>query len=245
MSPSPKKYRALFSSDWSECLAPSGPFDCIFFSYPALKEPLIKVFRQYTSNAISLGQAIGQIQELMPGPVTETMMDSYLEACYETYPGAADFIRWCQEQDILFMINTTGMRGYTQRVLARGWLPRITALSAHPLISYPQGPTDPEVFLPLREIQDKAANSATVAQKYGIPAGRIMVMGDSGGDGPHFVWAASVKALIIASRPKPSLEKYCAQRGIHIHHRIGTSDQPQDANFMEMVPWVEEYLAGT
>ncbi len=245
MARNPRTYRALFSSDWSECLAPSGPFDCIFFNYPDLKEPLVKVFRQYTSNVIPLGEAIRQIEALMPGPLTEPMMDAYLEASYETYPGAADFVRWCQENDILFMLNTTGMRGYTQRVLAKGWLPHITALSAHPFISYPEAPTDPEIFLPLLEIQDKAANSASVAEKYGISPGRIIIMGDSGGDGPHFAWGASVKALLIASRPKPSLEKYCAEKNIVIHHRIGSADEPYKAHFMEMVPWVEAYLAAT
>jgi len=239
------RYRALFSSDWSECLAPSGPFDCIFFNYPDLKEPLTQVFRQYTSNVISLGEAIHRIETLMPGPVTEAMMDAYLDAAYGTYPGAAEFIHWCGENDILFMLNTTGMRGYYQRVLAKGLLPHVPALSAHPFISYPEGPTDPHIFLPLLEIQDKAANSAAVAEKYGISAGRIMVMGDSGGDGPHFAWGAQMNALLIASRPKASLEKYCAHRGIAIHHRIGTADEPNIANFMDMIPWVEAYLAGT
>ncbi|MEJ5365119.1 MAG: hypothetical protein WHS86_08470 [Desulfosoma sp.] len=240
-----RRYRALFSSDWSECLAPSGPFDCIFFNYPDLKDPLIAVFRQYTSNVITLGEAIGRIEALMPGPVTEAMMDVYLDAAYGTYPGAAEFIRWCGDNDILFMLNTTGMRGYYQRVLAKGLLPSVPALSAHPFISYPERSSDPEIFLPLYEIQDKAANSAAVAEKYGIPAGRIMVMGDSGGDGPHFAWGAQVNALLIASRPKASLEKYCADRGIAIHHRIGTAGEPHKANFMDMVDWVESYLAAS
>lgn len=236
-------YRALFSSDWSECLAPSGPFDCIFFNYPHLEEPLTTIFRQYTSNQIRLSQAIERIEAMMPGPITEAMMDNYLEVSYDTYPGAAEFIRWCQDNDILFMLNTTGMKGYYQRVLAKGWLPSMPALSAHPFIRYPEGPTDPETFLPLMEIQDKATNSAAVAEKYGIPAGRIIIMGDSGGDGPHFAWGAQIGALLIASRPKPSLEKYCADRNIVIHHRIGTADTPEKGNFMEMVPWVETYLA--
>jgi len=236
------RYRALFSSDWSECLAPSGPFDCIFFNYPELKDPLIRVFRQYTSNVITLGEAIRQIEALMPGPVTEAMMDAYLEASYGTYPGAAELIQWCHENDILFMLNTTGMKGYTQRILAKGLLPHVPALSAHPFIGYPTRPTDPETFLPLLEIQDKATNSAAVAQQYGIPAGRIIVMGDSGGDGPHFAWGAQMGALLIASRPKPSLEKYCAERGILIHHRIGTAENPDKAHFMDLVPWVEAYL---
>ncbi len=236
------RYRALFSSDWSECLAPSGPFDCIFFNYPDLKEPLTTVFRQYTSNVITLGEAIGRIEALMPAPVTEAMMDTYLDAAYGTYPGAAEFIRWCGENHILFMLNTTGMKGYYQRVLAKGLLPSVPALSAHPFIGYAERSTDPEMFLPLYEIQDKAANSAAVAEKYGIPAGRIIVMGDSGGDGPHFAWGAQVNALLIASRPKPSLEKYCADRGITIHHRIGTAEEPHKVNFMDMVDWVQSYL---
>lgn len=236
-------YSALFSSDWSECLAPSGPFDCIFYNYPDLKAPLTAIFRQYTANAISLGEAIRRIEAMMPGPVTEAMMDAYLKASYDTYPGVVTFIRWCHENHILFMLNTTGMKGYYQRALALALLPHVPVLSAHPFISFSEGPTDPHFFLPLYEIQDKGTNSAAVAEKYGIPAGRIIIMGDSGGDGPHFAWGTQVKALLIASRPKPSLEKYCAQRGIVIHHRIGTADAPEKGNFMEIVPWVEAYLA--
>jgi len=29
-------YKAIVSSDWSECLAPSGPFDCLAFSQSLL-----------------------------------------------------------------------------------------------------------------------------------------------------------------------------------------------------------------
>ncbi|SMC28342.1 Phosphoserine phosphatase [Desulfacinum hydrothermale DSM 13146] len=236
------RYRALFSSDWSECLSPGGPFDCIFFNYPNLRDPLTAVFRQYTSNAISLGEAIRRIEKLLPGPVTQEMMDAYLEASFATYPGAAELMDWCRENRILFMLNTTGFQGTYQRILAKGLLPPLAALSAHPFIHYPEGPTDPPVFHPLREIQDKAANSEAVAEAFGIGAGRIIVMGDSGGDGPHFQWAAQKQGLLIASRPKPSLERYCAERGITIHHRIGSADDPHKAHFLELIPWIEGYL---
>jgi phosphoserine phosphatase len=236
------RYRALFSSDWSECLSPGGPFDCIFFNYPDLQEPLTAVFRQYTSNAITLGDAIRRIQDLLPGPITQEQMDAYLDASFAVYPGAAELIRWCEENRVLFMLNTTGFQGTYQRILAKGLLPPVAALSAHPFLRYPQSPTDPPVFHPLQEIQDKAANSAAVAEAFGIGPGRIIVMGDSGGDGPHFQWGASVGALLIASRPKPSLERYCAERGIPIHHRIGTAEEPEKGHFLELVPRIEAYL---
>jgi hypothetical protein len=31
-----RKYKAIVSSDWNECLAPSGPFDFISFNHPEL-----------------------------------------------------------------------------------------------------------------------------------------------------------------------------------------------------------------
>ena len=34
------KYKAIISSDWNECLAPTGPFDPIAFVYPEIKPRL-------------------------------------------------------------------------------------------------------------------------------------------------------------------------------------------------------------
>jgi len=52
------QYRALVSSDWSECLSPNGPFDPLSFNYPEYKEELEEIFNRYTGNIISLNDAL-------------------------------------------------------------------------------------------------------------------------------------------------------------------------------------------
>lgn len=246
-----RNYRALLSSDWNECLSPCGPFDFIFFTYPDLREDLTRVFRQYTANSISLGEAIGRIKQLMPRSISADEMDAYIAASFQTYPGLADWIEWCRSQDILFMINTTGMQGYFQRVFARGLLPSIPALSAHPMIRYGDLPNDPDVILDLLEIQDKPKNTETAVHLFGITSGKIIVMGDSGGDGPHFEWGAKAGALLIGSMTKPSLEAYCEGRGIVIDVLFGDAESIQcrserpmyaSGDFMALAPIVKEYL---
>ena len=39
-----RPFTAIFSSDWSECLSPSGPFDFIGFAYPQLGSELQEIF---------------------------------------------------------------------------------------------------------------------------------------------------------------------------------------------------------
>ena len=51
-------FNAMISTDWNECLAPSGPFDPISFAYPYLSQELESVFRLYTGNKMTLGQAV-------------------------------------------------------------------------------------------------------------------------------------------------------------------------------------------
>ena len=51
------KYKAVFSSDRNEYLAPCGPFDLISFTYPALEPELAGVRRQYAGNGILLTEA--------------------------------------------------------------------------------------------------------------------------------------------------------------------------------------------
>jgi len=80
-------YRALFSSDWNECLAPCGPFDVMAFHYPDLNDPLNVIFKQYTGNKISLGEAAEQIKQLLPSPITRDQMDAYLKAAFQRYTG--------------------------------------------------------------------------------------------------------------------------------------------------------------
>jgi hypothetical protein len=74
---------------------------------------------------------------------------------------------------------------------------------------------------PLLEITDKGLLTAKAAGHFGISHEKIIVMGDSGGDGPHFEWAGSVGAATIASMAKPSLLSYCRRRHLQITHRFG------------------------
>jgi hypothetical protein len=216
-----RPFKAIFSSDWSECLSPSGPFDFIAFVYPQIAPELQEVFRSYTGNRISLGEACSRIKKAIPGPITPDMMDAYLDRSYAVYRGVPALIQWCLGKGILFMLNTTGMIGYFQRVFAKGLLPQIPVLSANPMFRYPAGGGDPPLLLDLRETQDKGRNTAAVAARMGIPAARVIVMGDSGGDGPHFEWAHGAGAFIISSMTKPSLAAYCDQKGIPIGRRFG------------------------
>ena len=217
-----RPFKAIISSDWSECLSPSGPFDFIAFNFPQLEPKLNEVFPSYTGNRISLGEASGS-RRCLPGPVTTDMMDAYLDQAFAVYRGVPELIEWCLGKGILFMLNTTAMIGYFQRVFAKGLLPRVPVLSANPLIRFAASGTDPGDVYELNETRDKGKNTAAVVQHFGIPAGRIVVMGDSGGDGPHFEWAARAGAFIIGSMTKHSLSSYCRERDIPIRLRFGVS----------------------
>ena len=50
---------------------------------------------------------------------------------------------------------------------------------------------------------------------------KIILMGDSGGDGPHFEWGAGIGAFLIGSMTKPSLQEYCQSKSILIDCRFG------------------------
>lgn len=216
-----KAYRALVSSDWNECLAPCGPFDVIGFHFPALAPAVEAIFRRYTANAIALSSAIGEVVRLLPDPITAIHMDAYLRSAFATYAGVAELMETCREQGILFMINTTGMRGYFQRAVATHRLPPPSALSAHPLIGFEDDSADTGPFYPLLEIADKARNTAAAAAHFHIPPEKIILMGDSGGDGPHFQWGARVGAHLIGCMVKASLGDYCRRAGITLDHHFG------------------------
>jgi len=244
-------YKAMVSSDWSECLSPSGPFDCLAFNHPEFETDLAAVFRQYTANRISLGQASAKIKSLFPNPLSPDLMDDYLDASFATYTGVPDLIQWCQDNQILFMINTTGMIGYFQRIFAKGLLPPVPVLSAHPMIRYPGLKSDPPHVYKLFETRDKGQNTETVARSLGIQAGKIIVMGDSGGDGPHFEWGTGSGTFLIGSMTKASLDSYCREKGIVINLRFGLDyskgekkDQQKelDINFMDLTTRVEEIV---
>jgi 2-hydroxy-3-keto-5-methylthiopentenyl-1-phosphate phosphatase len=246
-----KAYKAIISSDWSECLAPCSPFDFISFNYPQLTTRLEAIFKQYTGNHISLGEAARQIRKMLPDPITENQMDAYLDHSFSTYPGVPELIEWCLSKDILFMINTTGMAGYFQRICAKGLLPGIPLLSAHPMVRYPRQNSDPYHIYSLFEIKDKAKNTEAAIKTHQIPPNKIIIMGDSGGDGPHFEWGAKVNAFLIGSMTKPSLENYCLTRKIKINFKFGISraqSQNKDlkkemqVNFMDLSSCIQAVL---
>lgn len=245
------KYKAIVSSDWNQCLAPCGPFDFIAFNYPELESDLESIFKQYTDNIISLGESNRHIQNLLPGPITEEQMDTYLDKSFITYKGVPDLIEWCLNHDILFMINTTGMIGYFQRIFFKSLLPTVPVLSAHPMMRFSERETDPNYLYDLLEIQDKRKNTETVTRMFNISPEKIILMGDSGGDGPHFKWGAKIGAFLIGSMTKPSLESYCQTKGINIDLRFGlsyTSDAKKDPDkemqidFMDLSSILQEWL---
>ena len=245
------RYKGMISSDWNECLAPCGPFDPIAFAYPELETNLSGIFRAYTSNQISLSEATRRIGALLPKPTTEKQMDAYLDESFVTYRGVTDLIRWCTRNHILFMVNTTGMQGYFQRALAKDLLPEGIVVAANPMISYPRHGMK---LYEVREIEDKAKNTEKVMRAHGIPPNKVILIGDSGGDGPHFEWGSSVGAYLLGSMTKPSLESYCRKKGIKINTRFGVmyaegekkdSQREMEVDFMGLVPVIEEALTGT
>ena len=163
-------YRGLISTDWNGCLAPCGPFDAIAFHYPALAPELTRIFGRYTANVITLGQAARRVERLMPGPLPPARMDAYLQSAFVTYKGVPELIEWCAREGVLFMVNTTGMIGYFQRALALGLLPSLPALSAHAMVRFAPGASDPAWIYELNETDDKALHTAAMAQKAGVPA---------------------------------------------------------------------------
>jgi hypothetical protein len=197
---------------------------------------------------------VHQLKPLLPAPISPEQMDAYLTLRFQTYTKVPELIRACEKEGILFMVNTTGMIGYFQRILAQALLPPLPALSAHPMTRYAAGPHDPAEILPLLETTDKGVHTANLATKYNIPATNIIIMGDSGGDGPHFAWGAQVGAVLIASMAKPSLMKYCAKRHIAIDHFFGHTYADSEAisthkelayDFMDLWPVILDTIGDT
>ena len=226
-------YRALVSSDWSECLSPNGPFDPLAYAYPQLQAELTRIFKDYTGNRISLQTAYATITDAMPGPITVEQMDAYLDESFRTYTGVPELLTWCAENDILFMINSTGTQAYFQRVFAKGLLPSIPLVAANPLIRFPEQGDSSRYRCEVNEIVDKATNTERVMRDTNLPVDKIAVMGDSGGDGPHFAWAAGLGIYSIGSMPKVSLQDYCQSRNITIDKHFGLTYAPGEARRLE------------
>jgi 2-hydroxy-3-keto-5-methylthiopentenyl-1-phosphate phosphatase len=246
------KYRALISSDWNECLAPSGPFDPIAYAYPEMGPELSAIFREYTGNRIPLELAVRRIGGLLPEPFPMSQMDHFLETSFSIYRGVPEFIEWANSTDIIFMINTTGMQGFFQRAIEKELIPEVPLVAANPLISYPDDRNQSRYQFTVNRIQDKPWNTQAAASSVGIPSNRVIVIGDSGGDGPHFEWGSSVGALIVGSMTKVSLTKYCEEKGIQIDQRFGISyvtdetrnlEREMQFDFMDLTHIIDKFLA--
>jgi 2-hydroxy-3-keto-5-methylthiopentenyl-1-phosphate phosphatase len=246
-----QNYKAIVSSDWNQCLAPCGPFDPIVYNHPHLTFDLTNIFEAYTSNKITLGTANEKIRELLPEPFSIKQMDDYLDAAFLMYKGVPELIKWCESNRILFMINTTGVTGYFQRIFAKNLLPKVPVISANSMIQYPPTKTDPLQIYHLKEIEDKGKNTERAMEHYGISGRKIVLIGDSGGDGPHFKWGKKHEAYLIGSMLKQSLKNYCDKRGIEIDLLFGSTylkDEKRNeknemlADFMELSSVFEKIL---
>ncbi|MGC8605262.1 MAG: hypothetical protein ACP5VS_16465 [Desulfomonilaceae bacterium] len=245
------KYKALISSDWNECLAPTGPFDPIAFVYPTLKPELDIIFNKYTGNEISLSNAVKKILELVPEPLSIQQMDTYLSESFSIYKGVYKFIEWAMSEKILFMINTTGMQGFFQRAIAKKLIPSVPLVAANPTLHFAEPSSKDCYRFTVDEILDKPRNTEAVANAFGIPTNKIVVIGDSGGDGPHFEWGASVGAFLVGSMTKYSLSKYCQEKNVTINHRFGINysqgqiRSPQEEmkfDFTELTAVIQDFL---
>lgn len=143
-------------------------------------------------------------------------MDDYLNNAFVTYKGVSGLIQWCARHNILFMINTTGLMGYFQRVFAKHLLPEVPVVSANPIIQYPCDKNQTIQRYDLFEIQDKAKNTALALNAFGVPENKIVIMGDSGGDGLHFKWGKTHHCFTIGSMTKKTLIDYCSRHKIEI-----------------------------
>jgi hypothetical protein len=245
-------WRGMVSSDWNECLCQSTPFDPVSFVYPELSPALDDIFRKYTGNLISLSQAAEEVLKMLPSPLSEEQMDAYLDASFRPYRGVQELIMWCLENDVLFVINTTAFQGYFQRASEKGLIPAGAVIAANPSVRYRSKRRSPLPSYPIKEIEDKAVISRTLMNSLKIGPSRVVVMGDSGGDGPHFVWGASIGAFLIGSMTKPSLENFCSSRGISIDLHFGLTYREGDRrvpaaemqiDFMGLAPVIETALS--
>ncbi len=244
--------RGLVSSDWNECLAPTGPFDPVAFVYPELKEELGSIFKSYTSNEILLSEAVSEIVRLLPEAFSIEQMDAYLSKCFAIYAGVADMIEMLASNDILFMINTTGAQGFFQRIIANKLIPAVPIVAANPFIKFSGIETDQRFSHVVMETSDKGVNTNAVMQRFNIDASKVFIIGDSGGDGPHFGWGASIGAYLIGSMTKTSLTNYCSANNVNINKHFGlvyASNEPRDIpreqsfDFRELAHFIVERLS--
>ena len=119
---------------------------------------------------------------------------------------------------------------------------------------YPKAASDPEQTYPLFETTGKAKHTQDVAHRMGVPLNRIIIMGDSGGDGPHFKWGAESGAFLIASMAKLSLQQYCQKEGIQPDCFFGRTysegeiidhASEMDYDFMDLSALIENIVGST
>jgi hypothetical protein len=111
--------------------------------------------------------------------------------------------------------------GYFQRIFAKKLLPKVPVISASSMIRYPALETDPPHMYELHEIQDKGKNTEAALKSFGISEKKVVIIGDSGGDGPHFQWGEKHRAYLSGSMAKPSLTNYCKKKDIEINLLFG------------------------
>ncbi|GAB6162786.1 hypothetical protein JCM12298_19460 [Desulfothermus naphthae] len=232
-----QKYKALISSDWNECLSPSRPFDPILFKYPELSEKIHDIFKKYTSNQISYKEGLKIIKSCLPSPITLGDMDRYLREKFSVYPGVLEFIDWCKENNVLFMINTTGFIGYFQRAMSLGLLPHIKIISGSPFIRFNDSLIS-SYFLELYDTKDKQKNTQLIIEKYNIK--KVILIGDSGGDGPHFVWGKQNGYILIGCMVKPSIISFCDKHSVKIDEFVGDYKSPQEK--IDLITTVKKYI---
>lgn len=215
-----KDFSFLICSDWSECLSPNGPFDPLSFNYPEYREELEEIFRKYTGNIISLGEALDTIINKKGLTISQEQMKDYMEHEFSMYKGVRELIEWALSNDILFVINSTGFQGYFQVAFEMGLIPELPYVSANPMIRFEEKGNS-TTWLDINETSDKPINTEKIISDNNISPDKTIIIGDSGGDGPHFEWGARMGARLIASMPKWSLITYCKDLGINIHHMFG------------------------
>ena len=150
------------------------------------------------------------------------------------------------------MINTTGTQGYFQRSIRKGLIPEVPIVAGNPMISFPQTSDGERYSNMVTEIGDKPLCSEAVAKATGLPPAKVVVIGDSGGDGPHFEWGARSGAYLVGSMTKPSLGAYCESHGIEINRLFGVSysqgekrdvDKEMTVDFMDLAVVIEQALS--
>ena len=110
----------------------------------------------------------------------------------------------------------------------------------------------PNIFM-RHETPDKSKNTAAAIRSLKIPAAKVILLGDSGGDGPHFEWGAKTGAFLVGSMTKPSLDRFCREKGININLRFGpdystgankAERQEMQVNFMDLTGIIKRIVAG-